>query len=73
MTSPEPPARLHPVPLALPDSHPRITPTDVSLFVRLEPCERFLPLRLAERAGHESMELYGVAVQRITPLMTVSW
>lgn len=50
----------------------RITPTDVSQFVRLEQCERFLRLRLTERAGHKFMEPYDVAVQRVTPLMTLS-
>jgi hypothetical protein len=50
----------------------KITPTDVSQFVRLEQCERFLRLRLAERAGHKFMEPFGVTHQRITPLMTLS-
>jgi hypothetical protein len=50
----------------------RVTPTDVSQFVRLEQCERFLRLRLSERAGQKFMETYDVAVQRITPLMTLS-
>lgn len=54
------------------DTPRRLTPTDVSQFVRLEQCERFLRLRLAERAGHKFMEQYDVAVQRITPLMTLS-
>jgi hypothetical protein len=31
----------------------RLTPTDVSQFVRLEQCERFLRFRLAERAGQK--------------------
>ncbi len=39
----------------LPASRPlRLTPTDVSQFVRLERCERFLHFRLAERC----FELY---------------
>ncbi len=50
----------------------RITPTDVSQFVRLEQCERFLRLRLAERAGHDFMEAYGVTSQRIAPLMSLT-
>ncbi|NBO92481.1 MAG: DNA helicase [Planctomycetia bacterium] len=50
----------------------RITPTDVSQFVRLDQCERFLRLRLAERAGHDFMESYGVSLQRIPPLMSLS-
>lgn len=50
----------------------RITPTDVSQFVNLEQCERFLRLRLSERAGHKFLEPYDVAAQRITPLMTLS-
>jgi hypothetical protein len=44
----------------------------VSQFVRLEQCERFLRLRLAEMAGQKFMEPYDVAVQRVTPLMTLS-
>ena len=51
----------------LPASRPlRLTPTDVSQFVRLEQCERFLRFRLAERAGQKFMEDYDVAPQRIT-------
>src|SRR3954452_9377560 len=50
----------------------RITPTDVSQFVRLEQCERFLRFRLSERAGQKFMEEYDVNPQRITPLLTLS-
>lgn len=50
----------------------RVTPTDVSQFVRLEQCERFLRLRLSERAGLPFMEQYGVTPQRITPLLSLS-
>jgi hypothetical protein len=42
----------------------RITPTDVSQFVRLEQCERFLRLRLAERAWHKFMEPYDVTARQ---------
>src|SRR6516225_4606991 len=57
----------------LPTNRPlRLTPTDVSQFVRLEQCERFLRLRLAERAGHKFMEDYDVTPQRITPLLSLS-
>ena len=36
----------------LPADRPlRLTPTDVSQFVGLEQCERFLRFRLMERAG----------------------
>jgi hypothetical protein len=57
----------------LPPSRPlRLTPTDVSQFVRLEQCERYLRFRLAERAGQEFMEEYGVVPQRITPLLSLS-
>ena len=56
-----------PVPLPLvpdPTSHTlRISPTDVSQFVRLEQCERFLRFRLAERAGQKFMEEYDVIPQ----------
>jgi hypothetical protein len=50
----------------------RFTPTDVTQFVRLEQCERYLRFRLAERAGHDFMGEYGVAPQRITPLLSLS-
>ena len=66
---PVPPITLPVLPASVPL---RVTPTDVSQFVRLEQCERFLRLRLSERAGHKFMETYDVAVQRITPLMTLS-
>src|SRR6516225_2437463 len=57
----------------LPANRPlRLTPTDVSQFVRLEQCERFLRLRLAERAGVKFMEEYDVSPQRITPLLSLS-
>src|SRR5437016_9888419 len=50
----------------------RLTPTDVSQFVRLEQCERYLRFRLAERAGQKFMEEYDVIPQRITPLFSLS-
>ncbi len=50
----------------------RLTPTDVSQFVRLEQCERYLRFRLAERAGQDFMDDYGVTPQRITPLLSLS-
>src|SRR5947209_5172408 len=57
----------------LPANRPlRLTPTDVSQFVRLEQCERFLRFRLAERAGQKFMEDYDVIPQRITPLLSLS-
>src|SRR5437016_6014831 len=43
----------------------RLTPTDVSQFVRLEQCERYLRFRLVERAGQKFMEEYDVIPQRI--------
>lgn len=50
----------------------RISPTDISQFVRLEQCERYLRFRLAERAGQNFMKAYDVIPQRITPLLTLS-
>ena len=61
-----------PVLTATPGQPLRITPTDVSSFVRLEQCERFLRFRLAERAGVRFMEDYGVAPQRLAPLLSLS-
>src|SRR3954470_1671899 len=48
----------------------RIAPTDVSQFVRLDQCERYLRFRLAERDGQKFMRAYDVTPQRITPLLT---
>ena len=57
----------------LPADRPlRLTPTDVTQFVRLEQCERYLRFRLAERAGQDFMEPYGVVPQRMTPLLSLS-
>ncbi len=57
----------------LPDDSPlRLTPTDVSQFVGLEQCERFLRFRLMERAGRDFMEPFGVVPQRMTPLLSLS-
>jgi hypothetical protein len=50
----------------------RLTPTDVSQFVRLDQCERFLRFRLAERAGQDFMKEFDVNTQRITPLLSLS-
>jgi hypothetical protein len=70
------PTKGHSASISLPvlsgSSSLRITPTDVSQFVNLEQCERYLRLRLTERAGHPFLEPYDVAAQRIAPLMTVS-
>lgn len=50
-----------------------ITPTDVSQFIRLDQCQRYLRLRLHERAdGSRFMRDYGVARQAISPLLTKS-
>ena len=54
------------------ESHP-ITPTDVSQFIRLDQCERYLRLRLHERAsGRDFMTEYNVAPQSIPPILTRS-
>src|SRR5918997_2619475 len=51
----------------------RISPTDVSQFIRLDQCERYLRLRLHERsAGMRFMHEYGVVPQSIPPLLTQS-
>lgn len=51
----------------------RITPTDVSQFIRLEQCQRYLRLRLWERQkGQQFLHDYGVAPQSIPPLLTLS-
>jgi hypothetical protein len=60
------------LPVLPPNRLLRLTPTDVSQFVRLEQCERYLRFRLAERAGQKFMEEYDVIPQRITPLLSLS-
>src|SRR5262245_53188978 len=52
--------------------HLRLTPKDISQFVRLEQCERIHRLRLAERTGQDFMREYDVTPQRITPLLSLS-
>ena len=56
-----------------PSSKPlRISPTDVSQFVRLEQCERYLRFRLTERSGVTFMGEYDVSPQRVTPLLSLA-
>ncbi len=55
------------------DGRIRISPTDVSQFIRLDQCERYLRLRLHERfAGTRFMYDYGVVPQSIPFLLTRS-
>jgi hypothetical protein len=50
-----------------------ISPTDISQFVRLEQCERYLRLRLRERAeGQAFLTDYDVAPQQVSPILTRS-
>lgn len=50
-----------------------ISPTDISQFIRLEQCERYLRLRLHEKSINRSfMQDYGVTPQAIPPLLTLS-
>src|SRR5207248_5686247 len=53
--------------------HIKISPTDISQFIRLEQCQRYLRLRLHERAhGRDFLSNYGVYPQTIPPLLTRS-
>lgn len=48
-----------------------IAPTDVSQFIRLDQCERYLRLRLHERSADRNfMRAHGVAPQAMPPLLT---
>ncbi|HEX6817537.1 MAG TPA: ATP-binding protein [Ktedonobacterales bacterium] len=50
-----------------------ISPTDIAQFVRLDQCERYLRLRLRERAeGRRFLYDYGVIPQSLPPLLTRS-
>ncbi|HEV2066273.1 MAG TPA: PD-(D/E)XK nuclease family protein, partial [Thermomicrobiales bacterium] len=62
-------------PLAIDDASPPlgISPTDVSQFIRLDQCQRYLRLRLHERsAGQRFLRDYDVAPQSIPPILTRS-
>ena len=51
----------------------QISPTDISQFVRLDQCERYLRLRMRERVeGTRFLREYGVVPQAIPPLLTKS-
>lgn len=51
----------------------KITPTDVSQYLRLDECERYLRLRLYQKAhGDSFLYDYDVAPQAITPLLTAA-
>ncbi len=51
----------------------RLSPTDISQFIRLEQCARYLRFQMAERAGGRNfMRAYDVAPQAMTPLLTQS-
>jgi AAA domain/PD-(D/E)XK nuclease superfamily len=51
----------------------RLSPTDLSQFIRLEQCQRYLRLRLHERAGGDDfMAAGGVRPQAMPPLLTRS-
>ena len=63
---------LYPVPLDERGERP-ISPTDVSQFIRLDQCQRYLRLRLHERvAGRRFLYDYEVTPQRVQPLLTRS-
>jgi hypothetical protein len=50
-----------------------VAPTDIAQFIRLDQCERYLRLRLHERAaGQRFMRVYDVVPQSIPPLLTRS-
>ena len=56
-----------------PDRALHLSPTDISQFIRLEQCERYLRLRLHERGVNANfMRQYGVAPVSVTPLLTRS-
>lgn len=51
----------------------RVSPTDISQFLRLEQCQRYLRLKLQERVdGRDFMTEYGINAQSIPPLLTKS-
>lgn len=51
----------------------KISPTDISQYIRLDQCARYLRLRLHEREhGRDFLTRYGVAPQAIPPILTRS-
>lgn len=61
------------MPSELAETSQRISPTDVSQYIRLDQCRRYLRLRLHERShGQRFLERYGVAPQSIPPILTLS-
>ena len=51
----------------------KLSPTDISQYIRLDQCARYLRLRLHERAeGRGFLTRYGVAPQAIPPILTRS-
>lgn len=51
----------------------KLSPTDISQFVNLEQCERYLRLRLHEKSINKAfMQDYGVSSHSIPPLLTLS-
>jgi len=60
-------------PIDAPPRLSRLSPTDVSQFLRLEQCERYLRLQLHARAGDGRLfKAEGVSPQAIPPLLTRS-
>src|SRR5690242_17774424 len=60
-------------PVERPDVDPAIAPTDISSFIRLEQCRRYLRLRLHQRAyGTGFLRREGVDAQPLQPLLSKS-
>ncbi len=60
-------------PATTPTALPRLSPTDISQFIRLEQCERYLRLRLHEHTVDANfLRKYDVAPAAIPPLLTRS-
>lgn len=52
---------------------PRLSPTDIAQFIRLDQCQRYLRLRLHTNLhGQDFLHAYDVAPQSIPPLLTQS-
>jgi predicted RecB family nuclease len=67
--------RITALPVTLPNKSnlQRVSPTDISQFIRLDQCQRYLALRLKERReGLRFVYDYGVTPQAIPPLLTRS-
>ena len=60
------------LPVYAPDRPAPLTPTDLTAYVRLGQCRRYLRLKIAQREGATFLQDFGVEAQRVSPLLSRS-